>query len=513
MRTLRILALAAPTVLLGALAATHAGRAHALVNGRAIDAEGSGFVHLHGAMSTCTGTLIAPDTVLTSKACFTPAEVLHPDLAGWFMGSDDSDKNPLREIHTHPSLDAAVVRLTHPIASRGSAPFDLYPLESAQLVAARMTCNGYGPLTGTPQFVYGTQLTSGELTVLSANATTLNVNNSVVIGGYDQGGGCTVAHEGRTVLAGVMGVRISPIGFTETANPTSVAALRRLIAAFATWHELGASDTGMCIGVPKESLERGAMLELAACDGRPDQSWEMKALDSGNVEIRAKHSNQCLTSDGFAIQQTTCAGEITETHPARLPKQRRAEQMWQATTLPGGFVELMSVSKPGMCIDLPAGKSAPGARPTLTACNKTSRSQSWRVDATTLDAKDHRLAGPLGCASAKEARSGGQVSTDGCSGKDRQLWRFEHSEGPYFRVRSREGRYARCISTPASGAGLQETDCQGTAENQKWRIEWQAKGDYVLRAKQGGQCMVRSPQALEHKPCDPNDAKQLWSVE
>ena len=66
MRTLRFFVLAAPTLLLGALAATHAGRAHALVNGRAIDAEGSGFVHLHGAMSTCTGTFIAWSTLASA---------------------------------------------------------------------------------------------------------------------------------------------------------------------------------------------------------------------------------------------------------------------------------------------------------------------------------------------------------------------------------------------------------------------------------------------------------------
>ncbi len=236
------------------------------MNGRAINADGSGFVHLHGAMSTCSGTLIAPDTVLTSKGCFTAAEVMHADLAGWFMGSDDSDKNPLREIHPHPSLDAALVRLTHPIVS---ALFDLYPLDSPMLVGSRMTCNGYGTLGG-PQIVYGGQLTSGELSIPSANATTLNVQSNVLFAGYDQGGGCTVSHEGRSFLAGVMGV--------TNANPTSVGALRKFVTSFATWHEIAAGDGNGCIRAPRTALDSVGLLELGACDGNPSDGWEMKAL-------------------------------------------------------------------------------------------------------------------------------------------------------------------------------------------------------------------------------------------
>ncbi len=500
MNTPRLLVLATPTLLLAALAATHSGRADALINGRPTRADGSGFVHLHGAMSTCSGTLIAPDTILTSKGCFTAAEVIHADLAGWFMGADDSDKNALREIHPHPTLDAALVRLTHPIVS---TLFDLYPFEASQLVGARMTCNGYGTMGG-PQITYGGQLSSGEFNVPSVTPTTLNVVSRVLFAGYDQGGGCVVAHQGRSFLAGVMSV--------ANANPTSVTALRRFVSSFATWHELEAGDTDVCIRAPRSAPANATTpLELAACDGNPSEGWEVKTVDNGSVEIRAKASNLCLTAVGDALVQAMCGGEITEAHPGKLPKQRKPEQMWAVSTATDGFVELMSIARSGRCIEAVGVGKGNNGKLTLSPCNLATRSQHLRINVTLLDERDHRLGGVPGCASAKELRSAGPIGTDACSGKDNQLWRLERAERPYFLVHSREGRYGRCISS--SGSALQEAGCIGTTDAQKWRLEYQPDGNYSLRGKQTGHCALATGGALEQMACDSAQPKQHWAME
>ncbi len=501
MHTLRFIVLAAPTLLLTALAATHAGRADALINGRPTRADASGFVHLHGAGSTCTGTLIAPDTIVTSKGCFSAAEIIHPELAGWFMGSDDSDKNPPREIQPHPTLDAALVRLTHPIVS---TMFDLFPLDATRLVGARMTCNGYGTMGG-PQITYGGQLSSGEFNVRSLSPpATLNVVSNVLFAGYDQGGGCVVSHEGRSFLAGVMTV-------TNT-NPTSVTALRRFVSSFATWHELEAADTNVCIRAPRSAPANATTpLELGACDGNPSEGWEVKTVENGNVEIRAKASNLCLTANGDTIVQAMCGGEITESHPGKLPKQRKPEQIWAVSAATDGFVELMSIARSGRCIEVVGATKASSGRLGMAQCNLGSRSQHLRINVTLFDDKDHRLGGAPGCAFAKDLPSGRQVGTDACSGKDNQLWRFERAERPYFLVHSREDRHSRCISS--NGSALQETGCVGTTDAQKWRLEYQSDGNYALRGKQTGHCALATGGALEQVPCDSAQAKQHWSLE
>ena len=501
MQPLRILVLAAPTLLVCALAATHSGRANALINGRPTRADASGFVHLHGAYTTCSGTLIAPDTILSSKGCFTGAEIIHPDLAGWFMGAADSDQNPAREIHVHPTLDAALVRLTHPLVS---TMFDLYRSDPRQVIGSRMTCNGYGTLGG-PQMVYGGQLSSGEFNVPSVGPTTLNVLSNVLFAGYDQGGGCVVTEDGRQVLAAVMSV--------ANFNPTSVtASLRRFVASFATWHELESGDSNQCIRAPRSAaLNAVTPLEIAACDGNPGEGWEVKTVDNGNVEVRAKASNLCLTTNGDTIVQARCGADITEAHPGRLPTTRRLDQLWAVSPATEGFVELMSVGRAGRCIDATPATKTSAAVLTLATCSPASRSQHLRINVTLLDDKDHRLEGAPGCASAKEARSGGHVGTDACSGKDNQVWRLERAERPYFLMHVREGRYGRCISS--GGSTLQEAGCVGTTDAQKWRLEYQPEGTYALRAKQTGTCALATGGPLDLHACDSAQPKQHWTLE
>src|SRR4051812_23733908 len=81
--------------------------AHAIVGAQEVPAERSGFVSLQGAW-TCTGVMLSSDLALTSARCFSPAELLHPELVGWFMGSQDSEgdpsvpRNPIKEIIVEP---------------------------------------------------------------------------------------------------------------------------------------------------------------------------------------------------------------------------------------------------------------------------------------------------------------------------------------------------------------------------------------------------------------------------
>ena len=53
--------------------------------------------------------LLAPDLVLTSAQCFRKSEVQQPGLIGFFRGTDDSDRNPVRQISVEIGKEAFVV--------------------------------------------------------------------------------------------------------------------------------------------------------------------------------------------------------------------------------------------------------------------------------------------------------------------------------------------------------------------------------------------------------------------
>src|SRR5712664_2078917 len=126
--------------------------ANAITNSFRNSGENSGFVRLVGANRTCSGVLIANDLILTAKTCFNDEEISHPELLGYFMGSQDSELNPIRDILRHPYLDLALVRLTGPLVmnrTRSGFVRGIYPLNSDTLGGARLRCSGFGAFDDT----------------------------------------------------------------------------------------------------------------------------------------------------------------------------------------------------------------------------------------------------------------------------------------------------------------------------------------------------------------------------
>jgi hypothetical protein len=475
-----------------------ASSSHALIGGTLVDDEGSGFVSIHG--STALGR------------CFSDAEIIHGELVGWFMGSEDSDRNPIREVYPHPTLNAALVRIAKPLATtRPGAPYELFPLRSSELAGRPLTCLAYGPRT-TTELAYGTRLTSGTFNVANVNGHTLMIQSAATFfSAIDQGGGCIVTHEGRPFLAGIIG--------TTNSNPTSVDALRTFITSFRTWHQISSTEGDLCVDIPSASNAVNQSPQAYPCNAGANQSWSMRAIGGGNFEVRAKHSNLCLAADGARVVQVTCGADMTDPHPRNLPKARSLTQAWRISNAGGpNGLSIENVAKAGTCLDRTNARQL-----SLAACNKTARPQQWRIDATTLDNRDHRLAAPDACVATKDGpRNGAKLVADTCSGKDPQEWRFERTESPYFRVQAKDSRYSRCMDVSGAntqaGSVVHEWDCAPTAANQRWRAEWQPTGGtygtYMLRAKHSNLCATRMPTSeLQQQPCDPNNGKQSWSID
>lgn len=478
------------TLFLALLALLGCVPANAITNSFRNSGENSGFVRLVGTNKTCSGVLLTNDLILTAKSCFNDEEFSHPELLGYFMGSQDSDANPIRDIVKSPDLDIAMLRLSVPLIMNGTRfgfRRRIFPLEAITLRGARVRCSGYGAFDDT-EYSYGENLTFADFSVDFVRGQSPNLGGRSQFRTNDLGGACLLDFEGQSMVAVV-------ITNVQGSEQTSATMLRGWLGKARLFHELVAANTGNCMDVEFASQTGGARVKQFPCHSGANQRWELKPITRdgrGGIlyELHARHSNKCLgisggslSDDGPAIQWT-CTGEITD--PVHLPSQAVPDQLWLIQYTGEGLHQLVNYQS-GKCLD--AGDSFLRQR----TCASRSAPQTWRINAAfESDGETHRLVNRSSgdpCAEVLSRSRGARVDERACHGRTNQQWKIESTGGVFHIITNRDSAFLMDVEGGMTDEGRAIIQWSATGgANQRWRFEWRSDG-YAVRSEHSNKCL------------------------
>jgi len=229
--------------------------AQAFSGGTQIPVENSGFVLVRSAGATCTAVALTPDLLLTARACVGTSEAQNPEMIGWFMGAQDSDDNPVREVSYDVVQQSpfALLRLTRPLVMNGKGA-SIYGGEDAALTDLR--CYSFGPTGNTSYFSYGDTLAHLDVRVTGLAGPGLVTSPSPALHPLDVGGACFRANTNE--LAGLyVPDFLAPAG----GYIVGISRARAWITEFRATFELVSARSGLCIG----NVPNGARLWQLPC--------------------------------------------------------------------------------------------------------------------------------------------------------------------------------------------------------------------------------------------------------
>ncbi len=500
-------------------------RAEAIVGGAPASAEGVGLVAFVGLTHSCTGVLIANDLILTAKTCFTSKELIKPELVGYFMGLQDSERNPssalrnpILDIISHPTEDIAVVRLTRGLTIAGSTTGfhrPLFPLDTVDLLGRSVTCFGYGTVGSTTEYQYiGAPNTKG-FTVANTGPTNVVLDDMSRFAPYDLGAACLTSVNGVSVVAGL----VFGIANGKSAM-VSAAAVRGWLASNRLVHELSPSGTEKVMTL--QSPLEGSHVVLLPGTSTTDQRWELKANAPDNFgrtryELRSRMTNRCLgvsagsTLEGADVIQWTCGGIIVD--PTALPDSPVPDQTWRIEALDHGYARIVNANSE-LCLDSRGGSIS------QFKCDNKFEPQRWRISAVfAADAEMYRLRSAGSVCAQPASASTSQIKSVTCNGNNAaQSWTMVPIGGPLHRVVNTQSGLVLDVSGAAGGdADLLQFTSMGTF-NQRWRFDWRP-GGYAIEAGYTVNMCASTPSVwgstvVRHLGCsDPIVSNQVWWFE
>ncbi|MER8188522.1 RICIN domain-containing protein [Kitasatospora sp. NPDC094015] len=136
----------------------------------------------------------------------------------------------------------------------------------------------------------------------------------------------------------------------------------------ATWQTLTGVQSGKCADIGGYSFTAGARALQWSCGWGANQNFWFKPLNSGYVQIMARHSGKCLdvegssTADGAVVVQSTCS--------------TTKSQQWQVQQVDDGTIRLLD-RRSGKCLDVINQSTTDGTGLEQWTCN-SGANQLWR---------------------------------------------------------------------------------------------------------------------------------------
>lgn len=336
-----------------------------IVSGESDHPQAPGYVRLRISGFICTGTVVRPDWVLTTR-CIGAAT--QPSAVRVDIGSLQT---PAVEIVRHPTEPVALVRLASTIPF---TPRTIGNLTGVTLPGTELRCHGWTSTNGSSQagnFI--AQASTGSLHVVRDAR---RQPNAVYVGDGDIGGPCEVA---SGPLNGPV-VALLAEGKPTCADAASCAIDGRVIRldGVRLWVDdmirlarvrngqrfsLHNLTNNQCWDVPSSSMDEGAAINQFPCNFNDNQAFftDTVAGVSTHVLIVNARSGKCVevtagTSGNRArLRQATCTGAN--------------HQLWQAVAA-GNSWTFRPRSEPTRCVDIPDGTWAPaGTQLQISTCH------------------------------------------------------------------------------------------------------------------------------------------------
>ena len=125
--------------------------------------------------------------------------------------------------------------------------------------------------------------------------------------------------------------------------------------------------SGKCLDLPGGQTGDGALAIQYDCHGGPNQQWSIEAVDDTNYRIVSRMSGKCIGTDPGGA---AAGGHIVQSQCGKSPA-----QLWVLESVSNGSVIRNEANR--LCLDVPGGSLANGAKPIAWACNGASN-QTWR---------------------------------------------------------------------------------------------------------------------------------------
>ncbi len=498
---------------------------HAFTGGIPLPIANSGFVMVRGAGANCTAVALTPDLLITAKACIEGDEVQHPELLGWFMGEQDSDDNPVREVAFDAANLFALLRLSKPLVMNGKG-VPLYGGEDAALTDLR--CVSFGPVLPVPYFAYGDMLAFQDFHVIGMIAGGFETFPVPLLHPLDIGGACFRA--GTDELAGLF-VPTQPAPFFGGII-VGIARARAFITEFRATFEVVAAQSGLCLG----NVPNGTHVWQLPCiaggqPGRVNQEWSLRRHGNHFMIRPARFPELCLGAapgnrgEGAPIVFFGCPPPlINGSSPWLLPSEPRADQLWDIAQTSGDGLELQNVGT-RKCLDVPGNSRLAGTVLTQSTCHSGGVNQRFFINVDRFEGGTHRLASfadPLQCIDVA-----GGATADGtpilgfdCHGGENQQFELLRDGTTHNQLIARGlgSLGLSCVSGPAPAAGtaLVQLQC-APGLGQEWLFRWLPNGiGYRLHSRRdANQCLTRPAGAPSGAPlvealCSGEAASQRW---